>query len=162
LRGIAGLVEREYYRIMKLSVIYTLALILSIIFTSCEQDECCQADVPQDLIGDWLLTERGYSPGDRYIVESVDAVPAQTINLQENQQFSSNISGLEDFTHFQVLDDPDTGTRVLALLPAPPSGDLDINNLDHSYDVVFEDGLLKLYFRYCFEGCHLGFIKGGQ
>lgn len=144
---------------MKFTVFYFFTLVLITGVTSCEQEECCQPEVPSDLEGAWLLTERGYSPGDRYIVEPVSPVPAQTINLMEDQQFSSNIDGLTDFGFYEVVNDPQSEGRILALFEAPPGHDLDLDNLSHSYNVVFEEGILKLYFRYCFEGCHMGFIK---
>ena len=147
---------------MKRILIYSGVVLMWSILISCEESECCVSDVPEDLQGEWLLTEIGYSPGDRYIVEPVSPTPPQTINLKPDNGFESNIESIEDFSFFQVFEDPNNGDQVLALLEQAPDEDLMLEDVDHSYNVVFEDGLMKLYYRYCFEGCHMGFASTGQ
>ena len=147
---------------MKRLLIYSVMVLIMSSLISCDESDCCDSDVPQNLIGEWLMTEIGYSPGDRYIVEQVSPTPPQTISLQPDNRFESNIDSIEDFSFFQVFEDPNNGDQILALLEQDPDEDLKLEDVNHSYNVVFEDGLLKLYYRYCFEGCHMGFASSGQ
>jgi len=40
---------------------------------------------------------------------------------------------------------------------SPGAGYYDVDNLEHSYWIEFqENGTVRLYFRWCIEGCHLG------
>ena len=126
--------------------------------TGCNDDDCCSLDPDSPLVGTWILFERGYSPGAGYIVEPVETEPAQIIELQADEDFSSNIQGLEEFRYFRILED-DQG-QILALFKHQTRGDLDVDQLEHSYLIELqEDGSVRLYFRYCFEGCHLGLRK---
>ena len=133
--------------------------LLMLIIPACQTDEdCCLLDT-KGLSDTWILFEQGYSPGDRYITEPVSDTPPQTMDFSENGRFSSNISGLEQFAYFRILQDDNT--EILALFEMEPNkSDENIDTLSHSYIIDFQDnGTVKLYFRFCFEGCHLGLRK---
>lgn len=123
---------------------------------------CDDNGIPnQNFSNAWLLYERGYSPGAGYITESVPDNPAQIIRLMEENRFSSNIEGLEKFGYYRILSDTTSDYPVLALFETSSEADkvLDINKLEHSYIMESTGDTMKLYFRWCFEGCHLGFRK---
>jgi hypothetical protein len=142
-------------------------LILTAVSTSCQEDapeiECCSPfNKATSLTGNWQVFERGYSPGDRYIIEEVPASPAQNMSFGVDNTFSSNITGLEDYSFFKLLEDSNIeGGIVLALFAEiADMKSADPVNLEHSYSLEqYSDGNIKLGFRYCFEGCHLALKK---
>ena len=109
--------------------------------------------VATNLLGEWLLFERGYSPGAGYIIEPVSAVPPQIIEFKSNGELSCSVSGLTEYKFYSVKGD------VVGLFKSDPGPSPDSLAFTHSYNFSFEDSNLKLGFRYCFEGCHLGFKK---
>lgn len=134
--------------------------IVSLIIISCEQDNISPEGsdaVTMTLPGTWQLYERGYSPGAGYITDPVSTIPSQEISLQENGRFSSNIEGLENFLFYAVLNDGFDNEILALFTKIPGADDLKIENLEHSYMVNFEKNILKLHYRWCIEGCHLGF-----
>ena len=146
---------------MRISTIF-LAVTTILINVSCDKN----LDYPlpigelENLLGKWLVYEQGYSPGSGYIITEVPDEPAQILTFKSDSQFSSNYSGLEDFFYFLVLDDA-SGSHILALYEKKSEmiNNQDINSLEHSYSIEIEDGNIKLYFRYCIEGCHIGLKK---
>lgn len=138
-------------------VLINLAIILIAISTlSCEEKECCvnpEEDGANDISGAWLLFERGYSPGAGYIIEPVSAVPPQLIKFKDNGELSCTVEGLTDYKFYSVQGD------VVGLFKTNPGPEPDSLAFTHSYNFTFENGNLKLGFRYCYEGCHLGFKK---
>lgn len=142
-------------------------LILTALSTSCQEDEpvieCCfPFDDSIGLNGSWQVFERGYSPGDRYIIEDVPDTPAQIMNFGSENAFSSNITGLGDYSFFKILEDSYIeGGAVLALFSElADMQNLDADNLEHSYTLEqYSDGSIKLGFRFCIEGCHLALKK---
>ena len=146
---------------MSRNFIYILIVNVAFLLAGCQEDDCCFIDPDTPIVGTWLLTERGYSPGSGYITDPVEPEPAQVMSIDTDGGFSSNIRGLEEFGYFRILED--SQSEVLALFRVPTSGDLDLDRLEHSYNIQFQDdGSVKLYFRFCFEGCHLGFKKMSQ
>jgi hypothetical protein len=130
-------------------------------YISCETaTDCCvpPPDSNQWLFGSWLLYERGYSPGAGYFTEPVDPEPPQTLKLRLDYTVKTTIPSLIAFKFYRILDDPNFDRKILALFPSDPGDQvLDLMNLDHSYIIESEDGTrIKLIFRFCFEGCHLG------
>ena len=138
--------------LLALSSIYFLS-------TCSEDDACCDHETINSLTDTWLLFETGYSPGSGYIVEPVSDTPPQTMVFQSDGSFLSNIQQVEEYTYYLLL--PDGEKEVLSLYKEKPvEENPDLNTLEHSYSVEFQDdGSVKLYFRFCFEGCHLGLRK---
>jgi hypothetical protein len=137
-----------------------LFFLLSILF-GCEEKDCCVFDEGEGsaLAGTWLLYERGYSPGGGYIVEEVNNSPAQSLTFKSNGQMSSSLEGLEEYKFFYIQDDPVPEQRIVAFYKHYPGQSPDPSTFNPSYHFSFEGQNLKLYFRYCIEGCHLGLQK---
>jgi len=127
--------------------------------TCSEDDACCDGETINSLSDTWLLFETGYSPGSGYIVGPVSDTPAQTMVFQPDGAFLSNIQQVEEYTYYLLL--PDGEKEVLALYKEKPvEENPNLDSLEHSYTVEFQDdGSVKLYFRFCIEGCHLGLRK---
>jgi hypothetical protein len=129
--------------------------LLVFLFYGCNEDDFCCIDPENEIVDTWILFERGYSPGSGYYVDPVSETPPQTMQVSSDGRFSSNIVGLEHYRYFAILQDQDW--EILALFENKPPKDPDVDNLEHSYLIEFqENGTVKLYFRYCIEGCHLG------
>lgn len=123
---------------------------------SCGEKDCCvglDKKGTGELAGAWILSERGYSPGAGYIVEPVSPVPPQVIDFKSNGELSCSISGLTDYKFYAVSGD------IVALYKTDPGPSPDSITFIHSYHFSVEGDQLKLGFRYCYEGCHLGFKK---
>ncbi len=126
---------------------------LIIVLNSCDEND----DNPTtELTGSWLLYEKGYSPGGEYIVEAVPPTPAQVLIFEE-EEMSSSVGGLEDFKFYEVSIDTVTQTEFLALYKNKPSGQDDESSPTYLFEITGDT--LKLYFRYCIEGCHLAFRR---
>jgi len=132
----------------------SIALIAALTL-SCDEKECCVDldDETTSILGQWILSERGFSPGSGYIVEPVSSEPPQIIELKGNGELASTVGGLTDYKFYAVDGD------VVGFFRTYPGPAPDRSTFTHSYQVVYENGKLKLYFRYCVEGCHLGFKR---
>jgi hypothetical protein len=142
---------------MKTLINITLILIASIV-VSCSEKDCCvglEEDGTKELAGEWILFERGYSPGAGYIVEPVGPAPPQIIDFKSNGELSCSVPGLTDYKFYAVTGD------IVAFYKTDPGPSPDSLTFIHSYHFSFEGKELKLSFRYCIEGCHLGFRKAG-
>jgi hypothetical protein len=131
-------------------------ILIAFLALSCNEKDCCvglDKDRSNELAGNWLLFERGYSPGAGYIIEPVSAVPPQIIEFKSNGQLVCSVSGLTEYKFYSVKGD------VVGLFKSDPGPSPDSLAFTHSYNFSFEDSNLKLGYRYCFEGCHLGFKK---
>ena len=119
---------------------------------------CDQNSVDPPDTGNWLLYERGYSPGAGYITEDVAAIPPQTLTLNADGSMKSSIGELSEYKFYLILEQGDDKNKILAVYKVRPVDQHpDINKLERSYEMAFdEEGNLKLSFRWCFEGCHLG------
>src|SRR5690606_24788536 len=104
----------------------------------------------------WLLVEEGHSPGAGYVTTPVPPEPAQVITFLPDSTFHSNIQGLEKFKYFEVWEDSVAAGTVLSLYEQQPSRVPDRSTAS-SYTVTFDNQMLKLSFRWCIEGCHMGF-----
>jgi len=126
----------------------------------CEQKDCCQPlnEENVSMAGEWLLYERGYSPGQGYVIDEVPAEPEQKIEFYEDRRFIHSLDSLEAYKYYLILDDPDSGQKILSLYTQFTPTD-DVYSLKHSYNIVFEEGSMKLYYRSCIEGCHMGFRR---
>jgi hypothetical protein len=141
---------------MKMLVVNIPVILVVILAVSCGEKDCCgdsEKENSNELVGEWLLFERGYSPGAGYIIEPVDPVPPQIIEFESNGELSCSVSGLTDYKFYFVKGD------VVGLFESDPGPSPDSLSFTHSYNFSFEDGNLKLGFRYCFEGCHLKFKR---
>lgn len=107
-----------------------------------------------ELFGTWIMYERGYSPGDIYYTDPVSFDPPQLVKFNADHKFASNI--FTEYTYYAIVEYPGTQFKILALFKSKP---VDINplQLEHSYFVSFIGPKLRLVYRSCFEGCHLGF-----
>ncbi|HKZ37639.1 MAG TPA: hypothetical protein VJ184_08325 [Chryseolinea sp.] len=132
---------------------YIIFPFLIIVFYSCDEKD----DNPTiQLTGSWLLYERGYSPGGGYITEAVSSEPAQVL-IFETERMSSTVNGFESFKFYEILTDTATQTEFVALYKNRPSIQNDESSPTYSFDITGDT--LKLYFRYCIEGCHLAFRR---
>jgi hypothetical protein len=130
---------------------------LIIALSSCdEKDDNPTIESTGELTGSWLLYERGYSPGAGYIVEAVPPTPRQVLIFEE-EEMSSSVSGLEDFKIYEVSTDTVTQTEFVALYKNSPPLQDDAASPTYLFDISGDT--LKLYFRYCIEGCHLAFRR---
>ena len=138
-----------------------IVILLAIILFGCAENDdlCCSIPETSKLDGAWLLFEQGYSPGVGYITEPVLATPAQTITFGHDR-VSSTVLGWEQFKYYEILNDTVVNTPYIVLYvddhivqPNTPSS----NVPTYSFDL--ESNTLTLYFRWCFEGCHLTFRK---
>src|SRR5690242_16330375 len=128
-------------------------LLIAFLVIACDQNGVAPSDT-----GSWILYERGYSPGAGYITEDVSAVPPQTLALNENGSMTSTIGELSDYKFYLILEHDADKNKILAVFKDRPIDQHpDINKLERSYDIALdEEGNLKLSFRWCNEGCHLG------
>jgi len=149
---------------MKKITISILALWIGVFSISCKDDSCCaieEKSAGHELDGTWLMYETGYSPGGEYITNAVPAYPVQTITFQSNDIFSSTSQDLADYKFYQILDDALSGHgKVLSIykkdISIPVS---DPSQSVLSYSFTLNDNDLKLYYRFCVEGCHMAFRK---
>jgi hypothetical protein len=142
----------------------TLAVLLISFSFSCDKDGGPEIlPVGETLTGSWILTEEGYSPGSGYITKHVESRPEQTLTFKANGEMSSNISGFAAYQHYLILENPQApGQHILALFTTKPVEEpQDVNKLSPAYDITFTDDLLKLSFRWCIEGCHVGLKRFG-
>lgn len=131
-----------------------LTLLLILVFSACSNTDvslCC--DIPNSLSGTWQLYERGYSEGQDYTTEEIAADPAQTLQLSDHYEVSSNITSFQDFENYSILTDTLTTNDYLFFYN---SDDEEEASYDFSYS---EKGDLLLYYRFCVEGCHLAFVR---
>jgi hypothetical protein len=59
---------------MKMLVVNIPVILVVILAVSCGEKDCCgdsEKENSNELVGEWLLFERGYSPGAGYIIEPV-------------------------------------------------------------------------------------------
>lgn len=131
-------------------------LVCATLAMACDQSD--NANVSDT--GEWILYEQGYSPGAGYITEDVAPVPAQTMTLNADGTIEATIKGWEKFKYYLILEQ-DNDNKILALYESKPlNSNPDVNKLATSYQMAFdEEGNLKLYFRWCIEGCHLALKK---
>ena len=143
-------------RIMKNLLINIPIILIAVLAMSCDEKECCadqKKEGANSIEGKWLLFEQGYSPGFGYIVEPVGAFPPQQIEFKDNGGLSCTVNGLADYKFYAINGD------VVGLFKSDPGPAPDSTAFIHSYNFSFEEGRLRLGYRYCFEGCHLGFKK---
>src|SRR5688572_14090287 len=139
---------RSKQELVKKLVINIPIILIALLALSCDEKDCCagaEKEGNDDLAGDWLLFERGYSPGAGYIIEPVSAVPPQIIEFKNNGELSCSVSGLTEYKFYSVQGD------VVGLFKSDPGPSPDSLAFTHSYNFSFEDGNLKLGFRYCYE-----------
>jgi hypothetical protein len=145
---------------MKLLIKTLFASIMLLAF-SCDENECCNEGDPESrsIYGSWLLVERGYSPGSGYFINPVEPSPAQTLNIKRDGIMSSNINELNEFRFYYVEDDVVPESKVISFFKTDPGPSPDPSTFTVSYTLTREGSKLILGYRYCFEGCHLGFKK---
>ena len=137
---------------------HSILIFFILIFLSCkESEDCCfPLEEQVDIIGEWQIYEEGYSPGFEYIVEDVPAFPPQLLNFKSDNVFWSNVEGLDEFSYYKVFEDPFSDGKIVALFDENPI-DVDVTHLKYSYNLEqYLNGYIKLSFRFCFEGCHIG------
>jgi hypothetical protein len=140
-----------------------ILLLSAMLLSSCENEGrlCCgKGDGDDEITGTWLLYETGYSPGAGYIIEEVPPYPAKTLTLDGSGGVKSSIGELTKYKYYEILHDTNIESDIVAFFETKPLATPDIDNLEHSYNITFdEEHNMKLGFRYCFEGCHLGLRK---
>ena len=141
---------------MKKLSIYIPIILIAVFAVSCTEKECClnqEENSVNAISGEWLLYEHGYSPGAGYVIEPVSSVPPQRIEFKDNGELLSTVEGLTDYKFYSVKGD------VVGLFKTNPGPAPDSLAFTNSYNFKFENGNLKLHFRYCIEGCHMAFKK---
>jgi hypothetical protein len=114
----------------------------------------------QQIVGSWRCVETGYSPGDKYIVETVPAIPPQTVTFRDDFTMSSTNMALEKFKFYRILPDSTIKRDVIAFLEEDPGmKTLNLADLNTTYSILWDENDLVLNFRWCIEGCHLKFKK---
>jgi hypothetical protein len=129
---------------------------MSTMFLGCEHeiadDVCCGIYDTDELSGKWLLYESGYSPGVGYVVEEISSSPPQTIEFSDGRvETTGDI--FNDIRFYKILTDTVTNTPYVALYTQAPSMQ---QPPESTYTFEVSNSVLKLYFRWCYEGCHLG------
>ena len=144
----------------KSNILFVIALFLAAVSCNNNQDCCLPSGEPEGLIGKWQIYEHGYSPGGGYIVKEVPNEPAQILTFESDNQFSSRNAGMDRFSYYLILNDSLEGS-ILALYEEEPDtkDNQDTKSLAHSYMIKYEEGNVKLFYRYCIEGCHIGLKK---
>jgi hypothetical protein len=125
-----------------------LILLLLWVLISCNPEAHDETGEGATIAGSWQLFERGYSPGDRYIVEEVPATPQQLIHFNADSTFESNMDEYKSFNRFRVLQE--NGTLVLVLSTTLGTDGDD----DRSFTMTLSGQRLELRTRWCIEGCH--------
>jgi hypothetical protein len=142
-----------------------IMITISVCSYSCVEVDnvCCLPPFDESFTGQWLLYETGYSPGGTYIVNEVPLNPPQKIILISERMLTITVQGLEDYTYYKLLDDPNSEFNILALYKTDPGNDTpDISKLEHSYVMSYHEGSLKLSYRWCIEGCHMAFKRSTE
>lgn len=145
--------------------VFSFTLVLAVVMLSgCASEDCAKVSetTSDSWLGDWLLVERGYSPGAGYIVDPVPSSPAQVLTLRTNCTMTSSAEALRDYQYYRIFDDPYSESPVIAFFSSTPDDAITLEDCDVSYNIVWEDDLMKLWYLYCFEGCHLGFRLAGS
>jgi len=140
-----------------------LQFTLLLMVFSCQDDggEMDKEVLEHTLIGTtWLNTEYGYSPGGAYQAVDVPVIPPQTIRFGDDLRLQTNIEGLDRYRYYRIADDTTRHQTVLAFYEEDPGDQTSgTSGFKHSYTVGREGEILKLYYRWCIEGCHLGFKR---
>ena len=149
---------------MKLkNFLYVFSIVVFLPLISCNDEACCELEPEGDnkpLAGVWQLFESGYSPGGGYIVVEVAADPPLLITFNEDGTVISNMEGMEEYKFYALVDDPYQDGQFIAFFKNKPTNDdLEAEVFDLSYSFEITGDELKLYYRFCIEGCHLGFKR---
>lgn len=139
-----------------------LLLAITLLALSCNDDTVAITDkeTPNQIFDTWLQTEYGYSPGSGYFVEPVAPTPPRIITFGGNRRLSTNIEGLTKYKYYRVLEDVSSQDAIVAFFEDDPGGGpVDIATVNHSYLIELNGSSLTLRYRWCFEGCHLGFRR---
>ena len=141
----------------KSNTLFIIALLLGAGSCYNNQDCCLPSGEMEGLIGKWQIYEHGYSPGGGYIVKEVPNEPAQILTFESDNQFWSKNAGMDGFSYYLIINDRSEG-NILALYEEEPDikENQDTKSLAHSYMITYDKGNVKLSFRYCIEGCHIG------
>ncbi|MFY0686694.1 MAG: hypothetical protein JXQ90_05995 [Cyclobacteriaceae bacterium] len=134
----------------------TIIAILSSI-VACETTECCDFPIDFELQGEWIQTERGYSPGSGYIIDKIPQSDNLLITFEDNNQLVTNIDGLTHFKYYNVVKDSTIDGSILILSDSRSDfKEAKITNEENSYIIEYQNQKLLLYYMFCFEGCHIG------
>ena len=142
-------------------ILLALCCFFAVMF-SCQDESPAKFDTldhNQSLIGTWLYMEYGYSPGAGYHTTPVPLEPAQTITFNSSGRMSSNMVSFQQYMYYHIFDDPHSDGHVLAFYKDDPGTEPDLSSSDPTYAMVWNEKKLKLFYRWCFEGCHNGFYK---
>lgn len=138
--------------------IHSLFASLVLFVAACNSDTV-SVEQSEALEGEWLLTEVGYSPGDSYITKPVSADPPQVLILASDSTMRSTLPDLEKFKYYAIVDDTVSKSKVIGFFELKTELTNKIDELQHSYSIIMEGSKLRLNYRYCIEGCHLGFKR---
>lgn len=106
------------------------------------------------IVGTWRLYEQGYSPGSGYYVDSIPALPLQSLTFRKNGEVSKQgdqISGIFTFPCYRVI----TSQDKLRLKFLNSNKD-EAATSDMSLRIVGDTMQIRPS---CREGCHYGFVR---
>ena len=113
------------------------------------------------VLGQWKLTERGYSIGSGYTVEPVLEDPPRTITFINEQEFTTTLDGLQHF-RFYTLSTDQNNNQTISFFITKPDATSPTDPTRRGFYLLFEADKMKLapaYPSMCIEGCHLGFKR---
>lgn len=121
---------------------------------SCREDSGFLKNGDHEIAGTWLNVEKGYSPGAGYVTEEVPENPALTIRLERDLRVSSNMEAFSKFRFYRLSSD---SSRIVFYEADPGPVTPDFSGVQNTYGIEWAGSMLKLSYRGCIEGCHLGF-----
>ena len=131
-----------------------LILAYMMLFFSCGEESGFPDNGDHEIAGTWLNVEQGYSPGSGYVTEKVPENPALTLRLQRDLRVSSNMEGFSKFRFYRLSSN---SSRVVFYEGDPGPAAPDFSGVLNTYGIEWEGSMMKLSYRGCIEGCHLGF-----
>jgi len=146
---------------MKFTLIPALVFVLCCV-CSCAEDQpenkihgnSCSENGSQELKGSWLLTESGHSPGSGYITTAVSSTPPQEISFHADGTLETTIEILKDFKFYSLQIDAIYGEEFVTFYKEHAGEDLAPS---YNFCIDGNQKFLILYYRWCIEGCHMGF-----
>ncbi len=133
-------------------------LVLSAVCTflsfSCREEGGFLENPDRVIAGSWINVEQGYSPGSGYVTQKVEGNPPLTIYFDRDFEMSSNMGGFTEFRYYRVSASADV---IVFYKEDPGASAPDFSGVLNTYRIQWDGSMLKLCYRGCIEGCHLGF-----
>ena len=146
---------------MRMARVFTLVTLVLIAVASCNrEEEPIESYSCTDGESTWLLTESGYSDGGSYTVKPVGANPPKKLALLEDGTMHSTMDGFSDYRYYVIVRDNTFDLDVISFFVDEPDREgMTLEDLEFGYNMVIDQDTLTLSYRWCIEGCHLGFVR---